>query len=287
VLAVTGLREKIMLAIPLPIKQAIGVGIGLFIAFIGLVNGGFVSSTLMPAPPVELGGTGSLAGWPVLVFCIGLIAVIVLYTLAPEMRRALLAAVVIAMAVLPLYTYAMWNNTSLIAMPAQSVKSAFAPDNRDEASNDYRDIENTNLRATVQESPLTGIGFGLPMTQVELLPDISDGYTWYLHLPHNSFLWLAMTAGLLGIAAISYLMVSAVTKTVAAIRDTWQEPYLRALFVLVLLAIGSFLMFALYDQGLMSERLGTFVGILLGLVALAPRFLPLMKEAAPRTASMS
>ena len=33
-----------MLAIPLDLKRAIGVGIGLFILFIGLVNAGFVRS---------------------------------------------------------------------------------------------------------------------------------------------------------------------------------------------------------------------------------------------------
>ena len=40
VLVVTGLREAIMHAIPQPLKQAISVGIGLFIAFIGFVDAG-------------------------------------------------------------------------------------------------------------------------------------------------------------------------------------------------------------------------------------------------------
>lgn len=43
VLVLTGLREAIMNAIPQQLKQAIGVGIGLFIAFIGFVDAGFVS----------------------------------------------------------------------------------------------------------------------------------------------------------------------------------------------------------------------------------------------------
>src|SRR3546814_8218237 len=38
VLVVTGLREAVMHAIPQPLKQAISVGIGLFIAFIGFVR---------------------------------------------------------------------------------------------------------------------------------------------------------------------------------------------------------------------------------------------------------
>lgn len=42
VLVLLGLREAVMEAIPNSLKYSIGVGIGLFILFIGLVNGGFV-----------------------------------------------------------------------------------------------------------------------------------------------------------------------------------------------------------------------------------------------------
>src|SRR5437764_7952481 len=41
-LVLTGLREAILNAIPMDLKRAIGIGIGLFIAFLGLVNAGFV-----------------------------------------------------------------------------------------------------------------------------------------------------------------------------------------------------------------------------------------------------
>jgi AGZA family xanthine/uracil permease-like MFS transporter len=79
---VTGLRTAIMEAIPLPLKQAISVGIGLFIAFIGLVDAGFV--TRIPgetgAVPVQLGNGGTLRGWPVVVFIVGLLLAITLLT---------------------------------------------------------------------------------------------------------------------------------------------------------------------------------------------------------------
>ena len=41
-LSITGVREKILAAIPSPMKIAISAGIGLFIAFIGLENGGLI-----------------------------------------------------------------------------------------------------------------------------------------------------------------------------------------------------------------------------------------------------
>ncbi|MFD9941605.1 NCS2 family permease [Nonomuraea sp. NPDC059023] len=77
ILAVTGLRTLIMNAIPLALKHAISVGIGMFIALIGLVDAGFVGRGT--GTPVQLGATGHLTGWPVAVFCFGLLLMIILY----------------------------------------------------------------------------------------------------------------------------------------------------------------------------------------------------------------
>ncbi len=52
VLVLVGLREAIMNAVPLALKRAIGVGIGLFILFIGFVNGGAIVSPEGGVPPV-------------------------------------------------------------------------------------------------------------------------------------------------------------------------------------------------------------------------------------------
>ena len=49
VLVVVGLREAIMNAVPLSLKRSIGVGIGLFILFIGFANGGLIVSNCAPA----------------------------------------------------------------------------------------------------------------------------------------------------------------------------------------------------------------------------------------------
>ncbi|EKX61954.1 NCS2 family permease [Streptomyces ipomoeae] len=94
VLVVTGLREAVMHAIPQPLKQAISVGIGLFIAFIGFVDAGFVSripDIANTTVPVQLGATGSLSGWPILVFCLGVLLTIAL--LARKVRGAILISI--------------------------------------------------------------------------------------------------------------------------------------------------------------------------------------------------
>jgi AGZA family xanthine/uracil permease-like MFS transporter len=94
VLVVTGLRQAIMDAIPLPMKQAISVGIGLFIAFIGLVDSGFIHTPQGEATPVGLGanGGGTLIGWPTVVFVVGLLLMIVL--LARRVPGAILLSII-------------------------------------------------------------------------------------------------------------------------------------------------------------------------------------------------
>jgi AGZA family xanthine/uracil permease-like MFS transporter len=95
VLVLTGLREAIMNAIPLALKQAIGVGIGLFIAFIGFVDAGFVRRLPDAANtpvPVALGAGGRLVGWPTVVFAFGLLMTAGL--LARRQRGAILIGIV-------------------------------------------------------------------------------------------------------------------------------------------------------------------------------------------------
>ena len=70
-LSATSLREMIFKAVPAPLKTAITVGIGLFIAFIGLVDSGFVRASGVAAPPVQLGDGGSINTIPTVIFVIG------------------------------------------------------------------------------------------------------------------------------------------------------------------------------------------------------------------------
>lgn len=72
-LAATGLRKMIFDAVPVQLKLAITVGIGLFIAFIGFVNAGFVTSTTQPSPPLDLGEGGSVASVATVMFIVTLL----------------------------------------------------------------------------------------------------------------------------------------------------------------------------------------------------------------------
>jgi AGZA family xanthine/uracil permease-like MFS transporter len=77
VLVLVGLREAIMNAVPLALKRAIGVGIGLFILFIGFANGGFIKSNT-PATLVTYSLPLAPGQW---VFLAGLLITVLLYVL--------------------------------------------------------------------------------------------------------------------------------------------------------------------------------------------------------------
>jgi adenine/guanine/hypoxanthine permease len=72
-LSVTGVREKIVKCIPYPLKIAITCGIGIFIAFIGLKNGGIIVSN-----PATFVGPGDFTQGPVALALIGIVVVLVL-----------------------------------------------------------------------------------------------------------------------------------------------------------------------------------------------------------------
>jgi AGZA family xanthine/uracil permease-like MFS transporter len=92
ILAVTGLRSMIFSAVPAALKTAITVGIGLFIAFIGLVDSGFVRTSGASSPPVQLGDGGSISTLPTITFVIGLVVIGVL--MARRVRGAIFIGIV-------------------------------------------------------------------------------------------------------------------------------------------------------------------------------------------------
>jgi AGZA family xanthine/uracil permease-like MFS transporter len=92
ILVLTGFRQAVFKAIPAQLKTAISVGIGLFITIIGLVDAGFVRKPAGSSVPVELGIGGFLNGWPLLVFVVGLLSIIIM--LVKKVKGAILFGIV-------------------------------------------------------------------------------------------------------------------------------------------------------------------------------------------------
>ena len=99
ILVLVGLREAIMNAVPLALKRTIGVGIGLFILFIGFANGGLIVSNCAP-DSATLGfcnGTLVKMSFPTTagqyVFLLGLAITVALFAL--KVRAALIISIAI------------------------------------------------------------------------------------------------------------------------------------------------------------------------------------------------
>jgi AGZA family xanthine/uracil permease-like MFS transporter len=94
-LVATGLRERVMNAVPLGLRKGISIGVGLFIMLIGLVDSGFVTripDVAQTTVPLQLGGDGHLNGWPVLVFVLG--ALLTFALLVRKVPGAILISIV-------------------------------------------------------------------------------------------------------------------------------------------------------------------------------------------------
>jgi AGZA family xanthine/uracil permease-like MFS transporter len=92
VLVLTGFRRAVFEAIPPQLKTAIAVGIGFFLTIIGLADAGVIRPGT--GTPISFGVNGQLAGWPLLVFCVGLLLTSVL--VVRKVKGALLIGIVVS-----------------------------------------------------------------------------------------------------------------------------------------------------------------------------------------------
>ena len=119
-LVVAGVRERVLDAIPDSLKRAIGAGIGLFLAVIGLVNGGLVVAGT--GTPLAL---GDLHAAKTIVFLVGLLIALALTVL--KLRGALLIAIAAATALaIALGEATVPGADHLVALPDFSLVGEFS-----------------------------------------------------------------------------------------------------------------------------------------------------------------
>jgi AGZA family xanthine/uracil permease-like MFS transporter len=123
VLVLTRFREAVLNAIPMDLKRAIGVGIGLFIAFIGLVNAGIV---VHPKAGTIVALTSDLTNLKILTFVIGFAVTAAL--VARRMRGALLFGILFTTALAMVINYGwghktIWGDTGIALLPHKWVSA--------------------------------------------------------------------------------------------------------------------------------------------------------------------
>ncbi|MDN6487295.1 MAG: NCS2 family permease, partial [Ancrocorticia sp.] len=89
-LVVTGLREAIFRAVPMYLRTAISVGIGMFITLVGLVNAGMVRTG--GGTPLTFGVEGSVSTLPMAIFVIGLFVTAIL--MVRKVKGAILIGII-------------------------------------------------------------------------------------------------------------------------------------------------------------------------------------------------
>ena len=107
-LTITGLREKLINAIPMELKIAVGAGIGLFVSFIGLKNAGIIV-----ASEATVVGLGDLHNAEVLLAIFGIVLTVIFLV------RGMKAGVFIAMAV----TAIVGMICGLVDLPSQVISA--------------------------------------------------------------------------------------------------------------------------------------------------------------------
>jgi AGZA family xanthine/uracil permease-like MFS transporter len=117
-LSLTGVREKIIAAIPHALKIAVTCGIGLFIAFIGLKNGGVIV-----ANPATFVGAGDFASGPVALCLAGVFLTIIL------VARGVPGAIVISIAVITLIGLFVpaTGGTKVTQLPSELIAAPHSP----------------------------------------------------------------------------------------------------------------------------------------------------------------
>jgi AGZA family xanthine/uracil permease-like MFS transporter len=119
ILVLTGFREAIFKAVPLELKKAIVIGIGFFILFIGLVDGGIVIAD--PATYVKL---GDFIGVPIAVTVFGLVVTIIM--MARKWKAAILLGIVFSTIFATILNYIYDKNAfgeGIAVIPSAIIKS--------------------------------------------------------------------------------------------------------------------------------------------------------------------
>ena len=164
------------------------------------------------------------------------------------------------------YIAVFWNSQGALAMPAQAIKSVIATDQvsaKDQASTLYRLIENANSSFTIEQKPLTGVGFGQKFYILVPLPDISF-FEWWEYITHNSVIWIWMKTGIGGFFSLIFLIGMSL---MTGARVLWRMPRndLSAIAMTAVFYIMMHFIYAYVDMSWDNQSM-VYVGMMMGLL---------------------
>lgn len=242
-----------------------------FILFLFRGHRGQLWFVLITSTPVLLAFVANQRRVGSLALMLGTLVVVLLaYRLLKSRRNAILNTGIALVILVPIYMAITWNTTGLVAEPTRAVKSLIQPNERDASSNDYREIENLNLKYNIQIDPIKGRGYGKPIIFYVPLPDISALFYWWDIIPHNTILWVWMRLGVVGFSAFWFFIGRAIVGSIMVTKQS-SDPYMQSVGVFTVAALFTWVLMGLVDMGLVDFRETTLMGLFIGLVSRIPQ----------------
>ncbi len=181
------------------------------------------------------------------------------WILSRRMRRALLRP----------YKYALVLGVGMIAFfslrttDQYSFVGAFKTETLGAKELTYRHIENYNLLVGMIKQPVLGMGFGTRFPKAIELPDISFAFELFDAIPHNSVYFLWGFGGPIGLASLMTLSCGLLCVVTRVGRQAQSKSQIL-LALTGLVVLSQWLMYCLFDMGLLESRSLMLVGIFTG-----------------------
>lgn len=264
-------------------EEAILFVVLLMWCFIKLVFGGSklekLVAWLLPLPVIFcILVSGRRAAFAVLAGCL-ILFLVVMYV---RKRKAFIISFVILILVFPPYYLAFSKASGPLALPARALSSSSDSSTARDASSDlYRVIEKLDVKLTIKEGPLTGIGFGQPFHRYIPFVDL-EGFVFQDYTPHIQILWMWLKVGLFGWMTFLFIICNALFKLGQIVKYEKSSSRLTVC-VFAGIIITAVIIYSYYDQGLDDVRLMALLGIGVGVLEVGYRWLPIrVREATER-----
>src|SRR6266436_141163 len=204
------------------------------------------------------------------------VAWLLIFRVKRHARKRLFVIMLIGAVLSVGYVATFSHSSAGFAQPARAIVSVFSPDNtdtRDSNSNLYRMIENDDLKYTVKQSPVFGLGFGKPYLQPIPLTSVFAGILaadmYYGYVPHNNIYWVWMRLGAIGFFVFWYLFGAMIVRGCLIARRL-RDSYLQLVAIYIVAMVFMEITVAFADYQLFLYRNVIYVGLLIGILMKLP-----------------
>jgi hypothetical protein len=203
------------------------------------------------------------------------VAWVLIFRVKPKVRIPLLVGMITCVVLATGYIIAFQHGTGTISEPARAIMSIFQPsvsDTRDSTSNQYRLMEDNDLKYTATQYPF-GLGLGKAFLQPEPLTSIFPGIAsvdpYYNYVPHNTIYWIWVDLGVIGYFALWFLIGTIIIWGSITTRRL-HDPYLQVVAIYIVAVTMMEVVVAFADYQLFFYRNVIYLGLLCGILAKLP-----------------